>query len=284
MAFTTDAFVVKPLHFPGGDIGTLAVHGTVNDLAMMGARPRFLSVAFVIEEGLALDVLAAVADSVATAAATAGVQVVAGDTKVVERGAADGLFVISAGIGVVPTGVDLAPEHIRIGDALIVSGPVGSHGVAVMSRRAGIQLDVDVGSDSAPLTPLVEALLDVARVRCLRDATRGGLATVLCELADAANLRFDIDEASVPVTEPVRSACAVLGLDPLYVANEGVFAAAVAPDDAEAALAALRAHPLGAHAACVGRVREGSGVHLRTPLGVSRPLRMLAGEQLPRIC
>jgi hydrogenase expression/formation protein HypE len=284
IAFTTDAFVVKPLRFPGGDIGTLAVYGTVNDLAMMGARPGFVSLAFIIEEGFELDALAAVVDSAAAAAQTAGVRVVTGDTKVVERGAADGLFVVSAGIGVVPPGVDLAPEHIRAGDALIVSGAVGSHGVAVMSRRAGIDFDVDVGSDSAPLTPLVESLLALASVRCLRDATRGGLATVLCELAGAAGLRFDIDETAVPVIEPVRSACAVLGLDPLYLANEGVFVAAVAPDDAEAALGALRAHPLGAHAAQIGQVSDGDGVHLRTSLGVSRPLRMPAGELLPRIC
>jgi hydrogenase expression/formation protein HypE len=284
IAFTTDAFVVQPLFFSGGDIGVLAVNGTVNDLAVMGAHPVCISVAFVIEEGFDLDRLASVVDSIAKAARAAGVRVVTGDTKVVERGAADGLYVVTSGIGAVTEGVDLAPEQMRVGDAVIVSGPVGSHGVAVMSRRAGIDLEVDVVSDSAPLTPLVDALLAAAEARCLRDATRGGLATVLCELADAADLRIDIDEAEVPVTEPVGSACAVLGLDPLYVANEGVFVAVVAAAGADAAVAALRRHEHGRAATVVGHVGEGTGVHLRTPLGVSRPLRMLTGEQLPRIC
>jgi hydrogenase expression/formation protein HypE len=251
---------------------------------MMGARPAYLSAAFVLEEGLALDDLATVAASMADAAARAGVRLVTGDTKVVERGAADGLFVVTSGLGTVPAPVDLRPEHIAPGDAVVVSGPVGSHGVAVMSRRAGIAFEVDVESDSAPLSPLVDSLLEVATVRCLRDATRGGLATVLCELADAAGLAMTVDEERVPVLEPVRSACATLGIDPLYVANEGVFAAVVAPEDADAAVAALRAHDQGRQAAVVGTVADGSGVHLRTPLGVTRPLLMLTGEQLPRIC
>jgi hydrogenase expression/formation protein HypE len=284
LAFTTDAFVVKPTFFPGADIGTLAVNGTVNDLAMMGATPAFLSAAFVLEEGLRVDELAAVADSMAEAARRAGVQLVTGDTKVVERGAADGLFVITSGIGIVPDGLDLGPEQIRPGDAVVVSGPVGSHGVAVMSRRAGIEFDVDVVSDSASLAPLAGALIDAAHVRCLRDATRGGLATVLCELAEASTLALTIDEQQVPVLEPVRSACATLGLDHLYVANEGVFVAVVEGDDVDAALAALRSHDTGRLAAVVGEVSAGSGAHLRTALGITRPLRMLSGEQLPRIC
>jgi hydrogenase expression/formation protein HypE len=284
LAFTTDAFVVKPAFFPGADIGMLAVNGTVNDLAMMGATPAFLSAAFVLEEGLRVDELAAVADSMAEAARRAGVQLVTGDTKVVERGAADGLFVITSGIGIVPDGLDVGPEQIRPGDAIVVSGPVGSHGVAVMSRRAGIEFDVDVVSDSASLAPLAGALIDAAHVRCLRDATRGGLATVLCELAEASTLALTIDEQEVPVLEPVRSACATLGLDHLYVANEGVFVAVVERDDVDAALAALRSHDIGRLAAVVGEVSVGSGAHLRTALGITRPLPMLSGEQLPRIC
>jgi hydrogenase expression/formation protein HypE len=284
VAFSTDAFVVTPPFFPGSDIGMLAVNGTVNDVAMMGARPAFLSAAFVLEEGLAMEDLARVADSMAAAAARAEVRLVTGDTKVVERGAADGLFVVTSGLGVVPAGVDLAPERMAPGDAVILSGPVGSHGVAVMSRRAGIEFDVDVGSDSAPLTPLVQSLLAVAEVRCLRDATRGGVATVLCELADASGLAMTVDEHRVPVLEPVRSACAMLGLDPLYVANEGVFVAVVPVADAEGALDAIRSHQAGRQATVVGEVQAGAGVHLRTALGVTRPLQMLTGEQLPRIC
>ena len=284
VAFTTDAFVVQPTFFPGADIGVLAVNGTVNDLAMMGARPSFLSAAFVLEEGLGLDALVSVVDSMAATADRAGVRLVTGDTKVVERGAADGLYIVTSGIGVVPDGIELGPEHIDVGHAVVVSGPVGSHGVAVMSRRAGIEFDVDVESDSMSLVPLVDSLLDVANVHCLRDATRGGLATVLCELADASGCAIDIDEPRVPVLEPVRSACATLGLDPLYVANEGVFVAVLDASDVAAALEALRAHAGGSAAALLGEVGAGTGVHLRTALGVSRPLRLLSGEQLPRIC
>jgi hydrogenase expression/formation protein HypE len=284
LAFSTDAFVVQPRFFPGSDIGALAVHGTVNDLAMMGARPAFLSAAFVLEEGLPVEELRTVAASMAAAARAAGVHVVTGDTKVVERGAADGLYIVTAGIGVVPAGCRLGPERLRAGDAVIVSGPVGAHGVAVMSRRAGIEFEVDVVSDTAPLSEPVEALLAAADVRCMRDATRGGLATVLCELSGASSVSIVVDEERVPVLEPVRAACATLGLDPLYVANEGVFVAVVTPDAADAALAALRAHPLGAQAEVVGQVVEGDGVHLRTSVGASRPLLMLTGEQLPRIC
>jgi hydrogenase expression/formation protein HypE len=289
VALTTDAFVVKPAFFPGADIGSLAVHGTVNDLAVMGAQPAFLSAAFVLEEGLPMEQLAGVADSMAAAARAAGVGVVTGDTKVVERGAADGLFVTTSGIGVVPPGRDLGPDRLQPGDAIVVSGPVGSHGIAVMSRRAGIEFDVDVVSDTAPLTGLVNALLATAEVRCLRDATRGGLATVLCELADISHVAITLEERDVPVLEPVRAACATLGLDPLYVANEGVFVAAVAPGDVDAALDTLRAQPLGRHTSVVGWVDDVEtasqpGVRLRTALGVTRPLLMLTGEQLPRIC
>jgi hydrogenase expression/formation protein HypE len=289
VALTTDAFVVKPPFFPGADIGSLAVHGTVNDLAVMGAQPAFLSAAFVLEEGLPMEQLAGVADSMAAAARAAGVHVVTGDTKVVERGAADGLFVTTSGIGVVPPGRDLGADRLQPGDAIVVSGPVGSHGIAVMSRRAGIEFDVDAVSDTAPLTGLVNALLATTEVRCLRDATRGGLATVLCELADASQVAITLEEQDVPVLEPVRAACATLGLDPLYVANEGVFVAAVAPGDVDAALDALRSQSLGRHASIIGWVDDVEtatqpGVRLRTAVGVTRPLLMLTGEQLPRIC
>lgn len=285
LAFTTDAFVVTPAFFPGSDIGALSVNGTVNDLAMAGAMPLFLSAAFILEEGLALTDLTAITDSMAAAARTAGVSLVTGDTKVVERGGADGIFITTSGVGRVPDGLDLGPDLLRTGDVILVSGPVGTHGVAVMSRRAGIGFDVDIVSDTAPLNGLVEKVLAVAEVHCLRDATRGGLATVLCELASASQVRISLREADVPVLDPVRAACATLGLDPLYVANEGVCVAAVAAADADAALRACRGHPLGENAAIVGAVDRGpEGVQLETAVGTRRPLHMLAGEALPRIC
>jgi hydrogenase expression/formation protein HypE len=285
LAFTTDAFVVKPMFFPGSDIGALAVYGTVNDLAVMGAEPLFLSAAFIVEEGLPLEQLGAVVGSMAEACERSGVKLVTGDTKVVERGSADGLFVTTSGVGVVPDGVDVGPERCRPGDRVIVSGPVGSHGVAVMSRRAGISFETEVASDSAPLTPLVRAMLAAGEIHCLRDATRGGLASVLNELAEASGIVFTVSESAVPVLGPVRAACEMLGLDPLYVANEGVCVAVVADKDAETVLAAARAEPLGAEAEIVGEVTEGrAAVRLRTGLGTMRPLLMLAGDQLPRIC
>lgn len=289
LAFTTDGFVVQPRFFPGSDIGALAVNGTVNDLAMMGARPLFLSAALILEEGLPMEDLQRVVSSMAEACRNAGVTLVAGDTKVVERGSADGLFITTSGIGVVPDAVEVGPDRARPGDVVLVSGPIGSHGVAVMSRRAGIEFDADLASDSAPLTGLVEDLLAAGDVRCLRDATRGGVASVLNELAEASDVGIEIDEAALPVLDAVRAACEMLGLDPLYVANEGVCVAIVAADDAAAAVAAARANPLGAQAAIVGRVTEppgagGSPVRARTALGALRPVLMLAGDQLPRIC
>lgn len=285
LAFTTDGFVVQPPFFPGSDIGALAVNGTVNDLAVVGARPECLSAAFILEEGFAIDGLGRIAKSMGEACEDAGVRLVAADTKVVERGSADGIFVVTSGIGSVPEGVNIGPQHIRPGDTVLVSGPVGTHGVAVMSRRAGTGFDVDVGSDTAPLTGLVEAMLTAGSVRCLRDATRGGVATVLNELAAVADVTIEVDDDAVPVLEPVRAACATLGLDPLYVANEGVCVAAVAAADVDAVLAAASAHPLGTGAAVIGRIEAGpASVHLRTGLGTTRPLLMLAGDQLPRIC
>lgn len=285
LAFTTDAFVVTPAFFPGSNIGELAVNGTVNDLAMMGAEPLALSAALILEEGLAMDRLGAVVTSMADACARAGVRLVTGDTKVVERGAADGLYVTTSGVGLIPDGVDVGPERARPGDRILVTGPIGSHGVAVMSRRAGIAFETSVVSDSAPLTSLVRAMLAAGDVRCLRDATRGGVASVLNELAEASAVSMTITGADVPVLPAVYAACEMLGLDPLYVANEGVAVAIVGPDDADAVLAAARAEPFGPAAAIVGEVGEPPvAVRVRTGLGATRPLIMLAGDQLPRIC
>ncbi len=285
LAFTTDGFVVQPAFFPGSNIGELAVNGTVNDLAMMGAEPLALSAALILEEGLELERLGGVIASMAEACERAGVRLVTGDTKVVERGAADGLYVTTSGIGLIPDGVEVGPERCRPGDAIIVSGPVGSHGVAVMSRRAGIDFEADVRSDTAPLTDLVRAMLAAGDVRCLRDATRGGLASVLNELAVASGVSMTITESAVPVLPAVKAACEMLGLDPLYVANEGVAVGVVAMEDAEAILTAVRAHALGPDAAIVGEVGEPPVfVRVRSGLGTTRPLMMLTGDQLPRIC
>ena len=285
LAFTTDAFVVDPPFFPGADIGSLAVNGTVNDLAMMGARPAFLAAAFILEEGLPMEDLTRAVASMAAACRRAGVELVTGDTKVVQRGGADGLYVTTSGIGLIPEGVQVGPHWARPGDVVVVTGPVGSHGVAVMSRRAGIEFDADVASDTAPLARMVERMLEAGEVHCLRDATRGGLATVLNELAQASGVSITVREDDVPVLEPVRAACEMLGLDPLYVANEGVCVAVVAADDAQAVLAAARTDPAGARAAVVGRVSAGPGaVRLRTGLGATRPLLVMAADQLPRIC
>jgi hydrogenase expression/formation protein HypE len=285
LAFSTDSFVVTPKFFPGSNIGELAVNGTVNDLAMMGAWPLFLSAALILEEGLDLEVLGAVVAAMADACERAGVALVTGDTKVVEQGSADGLFVTTAGIGVVPAGVEVGPERARPGDRVLVTGPVASHGVAVMSRRAGIEFEGDLASDSAPLTNLAHAMLEAGDVRCLRDATRGGVASVLNELGEASGVSITIDEHAVPVLGPVRAACEMLGLDPLYVANEGVAVAIVAPEDVDAILAAARGDAVGRHAEVIGEVAEGPArVSLRTGLGATRPLLMLAGDQLPRIC
>jgi hydrogenase expression/formation protein HypE len=245
----------------------------------------FLSAALILEEGLELEVLGAVVQAMAEACERAGVALVTGDTKVVERGAADGLYITTTGIGPIADGVEVGPERARPGDRVIVSGPVASHGVAVMSRRSGIGFGGDLSSDSAPLTGLVQAMLAAGDVRCLRDATRGGLASVLNELAQASGVSITADERAIPVLPPVRAACEMLGLDPLYVANEGVALALVAAGDADAVLAAARAHELGARAALIGEVGQGPPrVSLRTGLGVTRPLLMLAGDQLPRIC
>jgi hydrogenase expression/formation protein HypE len=287
LAFTTDSFVVRPLRFPGGSIGHLAVNGTVNDLAVVGARPAWLAAAFVLEEGLAIDTLREVVADMAAAAESAGVTLVAGDTKVVERGAADGLYLTTTGIGVVAHGCSLGPEHVRPGDVVLVSGTMGDHGVAVMLARGDLAIDADVRSDCAPVHGLVAALLDAApSTRWLRDPTRGGVATVCNELALAAGVGVVLDEGALPVDPAVAGACDLLGIDPLYVANEGKLVAVVAPEEADAALAAMQAHPLGARAAAIGEIAaEPAGVVvLRTAFGGTRIVDMLVGDPLPRIC
>jgi hydrogenase expression/formation protein HypE len=287
LAFSTDSFVVRPLFFPGGDIGELAVNGTVNDLAMAGARPLALSAAYIVEEGLATADLERIATSMGAAAAAVGVPVVTGDTKVVERGKGDGVYVNTAGVGIVADDRDLSPAALRPGDRVIVSGTLGDHGMAIMVARGELELEIELESDTAPLHGLVEVLLGATDgVRCLRDPTRGGLATVLNELALAAEVSVVVDEAQVPVRPGVTGACEILGLDPLYVANEGKLVAVVAAEEAETALAALHAHPLGEHAAVVGEVRPAPPgmVFLETAFGGSRVVDMLAGDPLPRIC
>jgi hydrogenase expression/formation protein HypE len=287
LAFTTDTYVVNPLFFPGGDIGALAVAGTVNDLAVGGARPLWLSCGMVLEEGLPTETLHRVAESMRRMADRAGTAIVTGDTKVVERGAADKLFINTAGIGVIPSGIALSARHARPGDAVIVSGAIGEHGVAILIARNQLSLAADVASDCQPLDGLVHAMLAAGPdTRCLRDATRGGVATVLNEFAHASGVGIRIRERNLPIPEPVRGACEILGLDPLYLANEGKLVAVVAPHDAEPVLAAMRGHPAGVDAAVIGEVTRGPKgmVVLETVFGSERIVDMLVGDQLPRIC
>ena len=287
VAFTTDSYVVNPIFFPGGDIGRLAVCGTVNDLAMMGARPLYLSLALIIEEGLPREDLARVVESVQAAAAEAGVEIVTGDTKVVNRGGADGLFVNTAGVGVIPEGIDISGSGAQPGDKVIVSGTIGDHGITVLSQREGLSFSTTLQSDCAPLNGLVAEMLEVSRqVHALRDPTRGGLATTLNEIASQSQVSIRIDEVAVPASEEVLGACEMLGLDPLYVANEGKLVVAVAARDAEAVVERMRLHTYGRDAAVIGEVRqENPGrVVMRTRLGASRIVDMLVGDTLPRIC
>ena len=279
--------MVRPLFFPGGSIGDLAVNGTVNDLAMSGATPAYLSVAFILEEGTDITKVGAVAERLGQAAQRAGVRVVTGDTKVVESGHGDGVYVNTAGIGLVPDGVDIRPDRARPGDQVIISGDIGVHGVAVMSVREGLQFGTEILSDCAPLNGLVDAMLAVTKdIHVLRDPTRGGVATSLNEIAKAAGVGIALDERSFPIPEVVANACSFLGLDPLQVANEGKLLAFVAPDEADDVLAAMRAHPLGQQAAVIGEcVEEHPGmVSARTGFGASRVVDLPIGEQLPRIC
>ncbi|MEJ2217908.1 MAG: hydrogenase expression/formation protein HypE [Gemmatimonadota bacterium] len=288
LALTTDSFVVKPLFFPGGDIGSLAVHGTLNDLAMCAARPVALTTALVIEEGLAMDDLWRVIDSMRRAADAAGVPVVTGDTKVVERGKGDGLFINTTGLGVVPTGISILPARARAGDAILLSGPIAMHGITILSMREGLELETRLESDSADLGPLVRIILAAGgdAVHVLRDPTRGGVASALCEIASDARIGMLLDERAVPVLPEVRGACELLGLDPLYVANEGKCIAIVAPEAQKAVLDAMRRHPRGISAAVVGRVTDQADgrVVVRSSIGDERILEPLSGEQLPRIC
>jgi hydrogenase expression/formation protein HypE len=287
IAFSTDSFVVHPLVFPGGSIGDLAVNGTVNDLAMSGARPLFLSVGFIVEEGFSVGELAAIVEAMAAAAGRAGVTIVTGDTKVVERGKGDGCYVNTAGIGVVPPGVSLSPTSIRVDDVVIVSGTLGDHGMAIMSVRDGLEFEAEIASDTAPLHGLVADMLAASpAIRVLRDPTRGGAATSLNEIAQAAGLGLEIDEAAVPVRPPVAAACEFLGLDPLQVANEGKLLAVVPAGAADAVLAAMRACPEGRDAVALGRVVADHPrmVVMRTRIGGRRVVPMPLGEQLPRIC
>ncbi|MFJ6752607.1 hydrogenase expression/formation protein HypE [Streptomyces sp. NPDC091266] len=287
LAFSTDSYVVRPLFFPGGSIGDLAVNGTVNDLAMSGARAAYLSCGYILEEGIEMSVVARVAEAMGAAARAAGVEVVTGDTKVVEAGHGDGVYLNTAGIGLIPAGVDLRPQRVVPGDVVIVSGDIGVHGVAIMSVREGLEFGVEIESDCAALGGLVETMLAVTPdLHALRDPTRGGLAAALNEIAAASGAGVVIRERAVPVPPTVGNACAILGLDPMYVANEGKLVAFVPREHADAVLDAMRAHPLGAGAAVIGEVvEEHPGmVVARTPLGGTRVVDLPLGEQLPRIC
>ncbi|TVR20868.1 MAG: hydrogenase expression/formation protein HypE [Anaerolineaceae bacterium] len=281
MAFTTDSYVVQPIFFPGGDIGTLAVNGTVNDLAMCGARPLYLSVGLILEEGLPMQSLWRIAQSIASAADAAGVQVITGDTKVVDKGKGDGIFINTAGVGVLTHDLNISPLAVRPDDAVILSGDIGRHGIAIMAAREGLSFESTIESDCAPLADSVLALLDAGiDVHCLRDLTRGGLASALVEIASAGGVQVAVDEAIIPVNEDVRGACEILGLDPLYVANEGRYVAFVPPHQAQAACAIM-----GDSACIIGHVQSGAGrVVMRSVIGADRLIDMLSGEQLPRIC
>jgi len=307
VAITTDSFVVKPLFFPGGDIGSLAVHGTINDLAMGGAQPLFLSVAFILEEGLSMDVLQRVVNSLKRAASEAGVQVVTGDTKVVEKGKGDGLFINTTGIGTVADGLELSANRAMPGDKVLLSGSIGDHGIAILAQREGLEFESTIESDSAALHTLVGEMLTVhsqfsqkqrevghpsletgecGAIRCMRDPTRGGLSSALNEIAEQSQVGIELDEQTILVREEVKGACEMLGLDPLYVANEGKLVAIVAPSAADAMVAAMRKHPLGKDARIIGTVGERNVgmVTMRTALGTTRIVDMLTGDQLPRIC
>ena len=287
LAVSTDSFVVQPLFFPGGNIGSLAVHGTVNDVAMSGAKPLWLTAAFILEEGLKMDTLRRVVDSMASAARQAGVLVVAGDTKVVEHGHCDGMYINTTGIGIIPQHINIAPDQGTPGDAVLVSGTLGDHGIAVLSKREGLAFETDILSDSAALDGMVAKLLEaVPNIHCLRDATRGGLAAALNELATSSQVGIEINENAIPVLESVAAACEMLGFDPLNVANEGKLVTFVPAEEADAALQALRDHPLGRDAARIGTLTaEHPGLVLaRTSIGGRRVVDLPLGELLPRIC
>jgi hydrogenase expression/formation protein HypE len=287
IALTTDSFVVRPLFFPGGDIGRLAVHGTVNDLAVGGARPLFLSAAFILEEGLAMTDLRRIAHSMQEACSLAGVELVTGDTKVVDRGKGDQIFITTTGVGVVPSSLNLSIRNPRPGDKILLSGTIGDHGIAIMSVREGLEFETLLESDSAPLSGLTQLMLgQCPEIRWMRDPTRGGLSSALNEMAAAANVGIRLEEKAIPIRPEVQAACEMLGLDPLYVANEGKLVAAAPPEHAPALLETMRQHPLGKNAALIGEVVQAhpGTVVLKTLVGGQRRVAMLAGEQLPRIC
>ncbi|HTY37476.1 MAG TPA: hydrogenase expression/formation protein HypE [Bacteroidota bacterium] len=286
-AFSTDSYVINPIFFPGGSIGELAVNGTVNDLAMCGARPMYLSAAFIIEEGLAMNDLWKIIVSMQSAAEKAGVQLVTGDTKVVDRGKGDKIFINTSGVGLVAPGVEIGSRNARPGDVIVVSGEIAVHGIAIMSVRAGLEFQTSMQSDTAALNHLVAAMLETGgHIHVLRDPTRGGVASTLNEIAESSGVGIRIDESKIPISDPVRGACEILGLDPLYVANEGKLVAFVDPHDADLILGVMRDHPLGKSAAIVGEVVEEhrGTVVMQTMIGGSRVVDMLSGEQLPRIC
>ena len=288
LAFSTDSFVISPLFFPGGDIGSLAVHGTVNDLAMCGAQPLALSAGLILEEGLPMQDLWRVVQSMQRAAHDVGVPIVTGDTKVVDRGKGDGVYINTTGVGLIPAGVQISPTHARLGDLVLLSGAIAVHGIAIMSVREGLAFETTLASDSAPLHSLVQAMLDAGgeHIHVLRDPTRGGVASALNEIAGSAKIGIRLQESAIPIWDQVRGACEILGLDPLYVANEGKCLAIVAQEAADAVLAAMQAHPLGSEAAIIGQVTEEhrGRVVLRSRIGGSRVVDMISGEQLPRIC
>jgi hydrogenase expression/formation protein HypE len=287
LAVTTDSFVVHPLVFPGGDIGSLAVHGTVNDLAVGGARPLYLTASFILEEGLSMSLLGRIVDSMRRACESVPVRLVAGDTKVVDRGKADGVFITTTGVGVVPDGVELSATRARAGDRVIVSGPIGDHGIAILAARQGIELETTLESDSAPLYALTRAMLAAStEIRCMRDPTRGGLSSALNEIAAASDVGISLVEKLLPVRPEVRGACELLGLDPLYVACEGRLVAVAPAPEVPALLEAMRGHPLGRDSAEIGEVSPDfpGKVRVRSSVGGDRLLMMLTGEQLPRIC
>lgn len=287
LAFSTDSFVVSPIIFPGGDIGELAVNGTVNDIAMSGAKPLYLSAGFILEEGLAMETLGKIAASMARAAQEAGVQVVTGDTKVVNKGHGDGIFINTSGFGIIPDGIDIAAKNARPGDMVLVSGTMGDHGMAIMSKREGLEFESAIVSDTAPLHGMIAEMLAVTKeIHCLRDATRGGLSAVLNELAGVSKVGIEFEEMKVPVTPAVNAACEMLGFDPFYIANEGKLVAIVAPEVAEEVLSVMRNHQYGQDAAIIGNVTEAhpKRVVAKTAIGGSRVVDLPAGELLPRIC
>ncbi len=287
IAMTTDSYVVDPIFFPGGNIGCLAVHGTVNDLAMRGAKPLYITVGFILEEGLDLGDLEKIVSSMADAAREAGVQIVAGDTKVVPRGKADKIFINTSGVGIVPPGINIGGANARPGDAVLINGTIGDHGMAVLCKREGLALENEIKSDAAALNGLVDQMITAcAGIRVLRDPTRGGVATTLNEIAEQSGVGIRLFEEQIPIREDVAGACEILGLDPLYVANEGKVLVIVPRDEAQAVLSAMQSHPLGLGARCIGEVvsNDPGRVFLRTRIGGHRLVDMLRGEQLPRIC